>query len=165
MAQQAPASYGFQVFAMGVLKTSTLDVRSDQTIETVKKAYADKELWKKDVDWNELIFMFRGRCLGNEETVSACGLEKESTFHVRIRLHGGNPETNPLSNTDCDLSNLLSPQKGGSKMDLRPYYNVLYKAEYQTNDQLRTLTKDDLNELGIKVIFHQKELLKRTATL
>eukprot|EP01083_Nonionella_stella_P159255 519358_1 len=76
------------------------------------------------------------------------------------------PESNPLLNTDDDLMNLLRPQKDGSTMDLvsKQTYDALYNAGFQTNAQLRTLTKKDLIGTGIKM-FHQKELLTRAAKL
>eukprot|EP01083_Nonionella_stella_P027277 75094_1 len=74
---------------------------------------------------------------------------------------------NPLVNVDDDVRNVLRPQKDGSKEDLynAELYNAFIKAGYTDKKSLRTLTKAKLNELGIKKIFQQKELLKRIASL
>eukprot|EP01083_Nonionella_stella_P258721 883963_1 len=75
--------------------------------------------------------------------------------------------TDSLSDADDDLTNILRPQKGGSKMDLfyKQYYSALFESGFRTNASLCKLTKDKLNKLGITMVFHQKELLKRVATL
>eukprot|EP01083_Nonionella_stella_P028638 78874_1 len=68
---------------------------------------------------------------------------------------------------DDDLTNVLRPQKGGSKMDLlyKGYYDALFNAGFQDNDNLRKLTMEKLNDVGIEMRFHQKELLKRVSKL
>eukprot|EP01083_Nonionella_stella_P259645 886272_1 len=73
----------------------------------------------------------------------------------------------PLLNADDDLTNVLRPQLDGSPIDLfyKGYYDALFNAGFKTDDSLRTLTKDKLNDVGIKMVFHQKELLKRIARI
>eukprot|EP01083_Nonionella_stella_P236832 831375_1 len=66
---------------------------------------------------------------------------------------------------DDDLTNLLRPQRGGSKMDLQQYHDVLFSAGFTDNGKLSELTQDTLKRIGIKKVFHRKELLKRAAKL
>eukprot|EP01083_Nonionella_stella_P272467 923961_1 len=82
--------------------------------------------------------------------------------------------SDPLLNTDDDLTNLLRPQKNGSKMDLfyKGYYDALFKKGLKDKASLRALTKmtdegikKTLNDVGIKMVFHRNELLKRIKNL
>eukprot|EP01083_Nonionella_stella_P145206 454587_1 len=66
---------------------------------------------------------------------------------------------------DDDLTNLLRPQSGGSKMDLQQYHDVLFSAGFTDNGKLSELTQDTLKRIGIKKVFHRKELLKRANAL
>eukprot|EP01083_Nonionella_stella_P084929 235206_1 len=55
---------------------------------------------------------------------------------------GRGPNSDPLSNADDDLTNLLRPQKGGSKKNLlyKQYYHALSAAGFTNNAKLRALT-------------------------
>eukprot|EP01083_Nonionella_stella_P246800 856398_1 len=74
---------------------------------------------------------------------------------------------NPLRNVDDDLFNILSPQKGSgsAKMNLQQYYQSFHDAGLQYNKAICSLTKQKLEELGIKKVFHKKELLRRVDEL
>eukprot|EP01083_Nonionella_stella_P224666 799556_1 len=75
---------------------------------------------------------------------------------------------NPLRNIDDELMNILNPQQGGSggaKMNLKQYYSVLFDAGFEDNASICTLAKQKLDELGVKKLFHQRELLRRVEEL
>eukprot|EP01083_Nonionella_stella_P294941 1002413_1 len=65
---------------------------------------------------------------------------------------------------DDDLRNILGPQTD-SKMDLLKHFFVLFNANYRDNALLCRLNKNRLDELGIKKVFEQKELIRRVCEL
>jgi len=73
-----------QIFVKSA-RTIALDVEENSTVESVKALFAEKE----GVTVEDQRLVFAGKQLEDESTLVECGISKEDTLHLSLRLLGG----------------------------------------------------------------------------
>ena len=66
-------------------KTITLDVENDDTVQTLKVKIHQKENIRPELQ----LLIFQGKPLADDQILRDCGIRKEVTLHLVLRLPGG----------------------------------------------------------------------------
>lgn len=66
-------------------KTTILDIKKDDSIDTVKQKIQEKE----NISPDDQRLIFNGKQLEDEYTLSDLNIQRDSTLHLLLRLRGG----------------------------------------------------------------------------